>query len=349
MRATRSSGGWRIISRNERVGMSHPPGRPEGHDQSVPLPRPPPVPRFPVDIAAPDIGPWRAGNTGIAGFTSFTGPAAGPHVLMLALTHGNEIAGAIVLDRLLRRGVRPLRGRLTLGFANLAAFDRFDPEQPTISRFVDEDLNRLWDVSVLDGTRHSVELDRAREIRPVLDSADLVFDLHSMLWPSEPLILSGASERGRELACGLGVPGLVVADRGHLSGRRMIDYERFADPAESATALLVEAGQHWHAGTVEVAEASAAAALASAGMVAPGPARPRGRFAEVTHAITASTSGFAFMREYRGGEIIARRNTVIALDGEAEIRTPYDECLLVMPSLRPSRGHTAVRLARLAG
>jgi hypothetical protein len=34
------------------------------------------------------------------------------------------------------------------------------------------------------------------------------------------------------------------------------------------------------------------------------------------------------------------------MDGDTEIRTPHDDCLLVMPSLRPSRGHTAVRLAR---
>ena len=38
---------------------------------------------------------------------------------------------------------------------------------------------------------------------------------------------------------------------------------------------------------------------------------------------------------------------LIALDGTTEIRTPHDDCLLVMPSLRPSRGHTAVRLARI--
>jgi hypothetical protein len=37
---------------------------------------------------------------------------------------------------------------------------------------------------------------------------------------------------------------------------------------------------------------------------------------------------------------------VIAHDGDQPIRTPHDDCLLVMPSLRPSRGHTAVRLAR---
>ena len=44
--------------------------------------------------------------------------------------------------------------------------------------------------------------------------------------------------------------------------------------------------------------------------------------------------------------MIPRRNTLIALDGPTEVRTPHDDCLLVMPSLRPSRGHTAVRLGR---
>ena len=62
--------------------------------------------------------------------------------------------------------------------------------------------------------------------------------------------------------------------------------------------------------------------------------------------MTAATAAFAFVQPCRGGEVIARRNTLIALDGQTEIRTPYDNCLLVMPSLRPSRGHTAVRLAR---
>ena len=52
------------------------------------------------------------------------------------------------------------------------------------------------------------------------------------------------------------------------------------------------------------------------------------------------------MRPFQGGEVLPWADTLIALDGEREIRTPHDDCLLVMPSLRPSRGHTAVRLAR---
>ena len=67
----------------------------------------------------------------------------------------------------------------------------------------------------------------------------------------------------------------------------------------------------------------------------------------MTTTVTAATAGFAFVQPWRGGDVVARRNTLIALDGNAEIRTAYDDCLLVMPSLRTSRGHTAVRLARL--
>jgi len=37
---------------------------------------------------------------------------------------------------------------------------------------------------------------------------------------------------------------------------------------------------------------------------------------------------------------------VIAQDGAREIRTPHDDCLLVMPTPIAPRGHTAVRLAR---
>ena len=73
------------------------------------------------------------------------------------------------------------------------------------------------------------------------------------------------------------------------------------------------------------------------------------RLAEVTRTITARTPGFAFVRPFRGGDVVPQRNTLIALDGETEIRTPHDNCLLVMPSLRSMPGQTAVRLARFVG
>jgi hypothetical protein len=103
-------------------------------------------------------------------------------------------------------------------------------------------------------------------------------------------------------------------------------------------------------------EATAAAVLRRCGVAAvddevlpPSPApgaAERPRLAEVTRTVTATGAGFAFVRPYRGGDVVAERNTLIALDGDTEIRTPHDHCLLVMPSLRTIPGHTAVRLAR---
>jgi predicted deacylase len=324
------------------------PGRAPGGAPPNAAGAPSALPRFDVLVEAPDITPWLAGNTGIEGFTSVLGARPGPHVVLLALTHGNEICGAVALDRLLRAGLRPACGRLTFGFANLAAFARFDPAHPTASRFLDEDMNRLWDEPILDGARHSSELDRARQMRPLLDSADLVLDLHSMLWPSEPLLLSGPTAKGRQLACSIGRPALVVADGGHVSGKRLIDYGRFADPTDPAAAVLVEAGQHWQPDAVDMTMAAIAGLLHHAGLTedTPPPAAAPSRVAEVTTVVTAATAGFAFVQPYRGGDVVTRRNTLIALDGPTEIRTPHDDCLLVMPSLRPSRGHTAVRLAR---
>ncbi len=73
---------------------------------------PPTLPPFEVRLAAPDVGNWVEGNTGITGFTTRTSRRPGPHVVLLALAHGNEIAGAVALDRLLAADLAPTRGRL---------------------------------------------------------------------------------------------------------------------------------------------------------------------------------------------------------------------------------------------
>lgn len=315
------------------------------------IPSATPALEFEVRLDPPDISPWLPGNTGIAGVTTYDSGRPGPHVGLTALMHGNEYSGAIVLDQLLRAGVRPVFGRLSFAFMNIEGFSRFDLRRPTVSRFIEEDMNRVWDEPVLDGPRRSVELDRAREVRPWVDTVDVLLDLHSMLWPSDPVILCGAADKGRQLARRIGGPIIAVADRGHDNGRRLIDYTRFSDPSTPYAANLIEAGEHWETVTVEVALQSTAGLLRHDGFVAPEAPLPfvsvePNRFARVTHTVTAQTTHFAFVRAFRGGEIVPERNTLLAIDGEAEIRTPYDDCLLVLPSLRPGRGHTAVRLAR---
>lgn len=302
---------------------------------------------FAVNIPLPDLSPYILGNTGVAGFTCLESRKPGPHIALVSLIHGNEYAGATVLAELLASGFRPLRGKVTIGFANLAAFAHFNPCNPAASRYLDEDMNRVWDDFTLFGMRHSIELDRAREIKPIIDTADILLDLHSMLWPSDPLILCNACAHGIPLALELGTPELVVADAGHMSGKRLIDYGHFTEQKQNkAASMILEAGLHWQPETVLQCRRTINQLLGQASLPAT-PSQPAtSRCAEVVKTVTACTNRFRFVRDFHGGEIISKAETLIAYDGDQKIYTPDDNLIMIMPSLKVGYGHTAVRLAK---
>ncbi|MDB5359595.1 MAG: succinylglutamate desuccinylase [Rhodospirillales bacterium] len=309
---------------------------------------------YPVELRAPDISRWRQGNTGIPYMTTLDSGKPGPHAMVNAVTHGNELCGALAIEFLDQTGFKPARGRVTLGFANIAAFAAFDPTQPGASRYVDEDFNRVWDVATLDGPRHSAELERAREIRPLIGQVDYLLDIHSMQHATAPLMLAGMRDKGVELAVRVGEPEFIVRDQGHAAGRRMRDYGGFDDPASPKAALLVECGQHWEAASFTVARDVTLRFLACLDLLDPAYAArhlpksipPRPRVIEVTQAVTIETNSFSFVEPFQGQEVIAKTGTVIGHDGGREIRTPYDDCVLIMPSRRLAKGQTAVRLGR---
>jgi predicted deacylase len=309
----------------------------------------------PIELTAPDIGPYQAGNTGIDYITCLDSGKAGPHVMLTAVVHGNELCGAIALDWLFRHDVRPLKGKLSLGFMNVAAYLSFDPANPTVSRFVDEDFNRLWTAEVLDDpARKSAELTRARTVRPYMDTVDYLLDIHSMQRRQPAMMMAGPLAKGRELAKAVGLPEIVVTDAGHAAGKRMRDYEGFADPASPKNALLVECGQHWEAAAGPIAIHSALRFLLVYEMVDPdwaaqglqGLQLPDQRFVEVTGPVTIASDAFRFVEDFNGLEVIPKAGTVIAYDGDEAVETPYDDCVLIMPSRRLNPGASAVRLGR---
>jgi predicted deacylase len=313
-----------------------------------------PRPSWPVELTAPDIERWRGGNTGVPFFTTLESGQPGPHVMVTAVVHGNELCGALVLDDFLASGQQPRAGRLTLGFCNVAAYKSFDPTYPNLSRFVDEDFNRIWDRESLEGPRSSVELARARDIRPLIATADLLLDLHSMQNPVEPLMLAGASDKGLALARAVGTPATVVVDAGHAAGARLRDYDFFADPADRRAALLLEAGQHWAQPTLTVAQEAFYRFLVATGALAPEDVAeayrtppPAQRIIQVTEAVTVRSASFSFVDAFLGMETIAKAGTLLGHDDGEPVVTPYDDCVLIMPSRRLAPGQTAVRLGRV--
>ena len=318
---------------------------------------------YPIELSAPNIDDHKHGNTGIDYVWTFDSGTPGPHVMINAVTHGNELCGAITVDWLLREKIRPLHGRLTLSFANVAAYFSFDPNNPRLSRFVDEDFNRVWSPEVLEGKRDSVELRRAREMRPLIDTVDLLYDIHSMQHRCPPLMMAGPLAKGRALAQSVGVPVHVVSDEGHAAGRRLRDYADFANPESPKNALLVECGQHWERDSARLSTESTLRFLAHTRIVEqalidkhlkhyakPGKVAAHDLaeqlFIEVTEAVTIETADFTFVQPFTGLEVIKKKGDLIGTDGGRDITAPYDRCVLIMPTQRLNPGQTAVRLGR---
>jgi hypothetical protein len=312
------------------------------------------------ELARPDIGPWRVGNTGTEGVWHFDSGLPGRHVLVTALVHGNELCGAWALKGLLEAGVRPARGCLTLAFCNLSAYDRFDATAFDASRFVDEDLNRQWSDDRLTDP-HTTERRRALELLPFVQRADWLLDLHSMHERGEALLLTGPHVRNMDLTRKIGAPEHVVVDEGHRDGTRLRDFGRFGMPdshAGETRSLLVECGFHGDVSSRDVARDisvrflvaaevidAATAAGALAGWRRPDP--PRQCVLRVTGGVTARSSGFRFLDAYSGLQVIDKADTPIGDNDGEVVTTPYDHCVLVMPSIRQARaGVTVVRFAQ---
>ena len=206
----------------------------------------------------------------------------------------------------------------------------------------------------MDGNRNSIELRRARKIRPILDTVDLLLDIHSMQTATTPLMMAGPLDKGCAFARQLGIPEVVVMDFGHNAGRRMREYEGFSDSASSKNALLIECGQNWEQRSADLAITASWRFLMMLGLVSEENAAAHlitetpfeQRIIKVSGPYTIRTNDFSFKEPYVGLEKIPSAGTVIAYDGEIEVKTPYDNCILIMPSRRQKTGDTAVRFGK---
>jgi predicted deacylase len=298
----------------------------------------------------PPVEKLAGSNCGAKGVWRFDSGQPGPHVLVTALVHGNEVCGPMALAHLLDEPPRIASGRLALVFCNLEAYARITDASKADCRLVDEDLNRVWG-RVDTAEAATCELRRARELLPHVSGADVLLDLHSMTQPAPALGLVGRAAKNIEMARRIGYPGLLVQDAGHAAGLRLIDRPPYGDPAAAPVAMLVECGEHFSRVAFDAAreavDRTLAAYLGGGTLAAP----LQQTVIEVTQAVTIETDEFVFVRDWPNMALVPEGGTLVGRDGGREVRTPHDDTYLVMPATAAfrQRGQTAVRFARRAG
>lgn len=302
----------------------------------------------PLEVLPRDLSAYRQGNTGIDYVHRFESGKPGPHVLVNALTHGNEICGMVAATHLLDTGVRPKIGTLTVSFANMEAYNAFDIDNPYENRQLVHNLNRIWSPEWLDGSEQSPELRRARELRPVLDAADYVLDIHSTRAPVQPFWVYPEMDRNTALAAAVGAPVVqLVMPAGRFPGTGVLNYGHHGDPAsDSGGALVVECGQHFAQSAALLATDVTLRFLAHLGLIdAPAnsaPAAPAQPF-RLLEVHMVKSEDFTFTRPLLGFEVF-NKGELIAINAGEEIRSPCDNCTIFMPTRMPIVGREAVYL-----
>lgn len=294
-----------------------------------------------------DLEPYRRGNTGIDWVHRFDSGRPGPHVLVNALTHGNEFCGMVAACHLLDNAVRPQAGTLTVSFANVEAYRSYDAERPFESRQLVHNMNRIWSGAWLDGSEDSPELRRARELRPVVAAADHILDIHSTAQDVQPFWVYPAWARNGEAAMAIGRPSVhLVMPQGLGSGTPLIQHGLHGTPGHHGVALVAECGQHFRPETGEVAVQVTLDFLAHFGVVAReiAPPPPARRF-ELLQTWVVQDAGFRFTRPLVGFETFDE-GELIATDGDREVRAPCPRCTVLMPTRQPIVGREGVYLAR---
>ena len=311
-------------------------------------------PQYPVELTAQDLGAYRASNTGIDYVHSFDSGRAGLHVMVNALTHGNELCGMEVVRRLLDAGVRPRCGRLTLAFANVDAYARFAPDRLD-ARYVARDFNRLWHDDLLAADTTSSEALRAHQMRPLLRGVDRLLDLHSTWHALLPFFVVPALARARAFADQLGLPArqLLLPEFRH-EGYHLIDYGAFADPDGEAIGLIAECGQHFAHASAQTAWRVAIRFLESTGCIhardvlalQPEPfiAVPPERYA-IVQPVLARTARLRLACSY-AGFVAFHKGDIAAWDDAEPVRAPFDGAIVLAPRPQPGPGQQAFAWGR---
>jgi predicted deacylase len=302
----------------------------------------------PLELLPRDLAPYRRGNTGIDWVHRFDSGRPGPHVLVNALTHGNEFCGMVAATHLLDEGIRPRVGTLTVSFANVEAYQSFDPARPFESRQLVHNMNRIWSDAWLDGDADSPELRRARELRPVVAAADHILDIHSTSQDVQPFWVYPACGRNGDAALAIGRPAVhLVMPQGLGSGTPLIQHGLHGTADHHGVALVAECGQHFRHETGVLAIEVTLDFLAHFGLIerdAPAEPAPAQRF-ELLQTWVVQDASFRFVRPLMGFETFDE-GELIATDGGREVRAPCARCTVLMPTRQPIVGREGVYLAR---
>lgn len=266
----------------------------------------------------------------------FKGAADGPVFLVTGAVHGNEKCGTAAIGRLI---MEIEAGLVTLSHGTLVCVPICNPRAYGLhQRQLEANLNRVM-------IRHSAltlyEHHLANELADIIDSCDVMLDLHSYSSGVRPfLFLDTDTPAHRAYAQALGIPYWITgwddlyADAQDLNAGDTMTYAKGA----GKLGILVECGQHEDPAAILHGYHALRRALAHVGLTAAydNTAQTPPQINRMTHIVTKDKAG-SFTRAWQHLDPVSKGDAVIQYDDGSVLAAPHDG-VVIMPAPKADPG-----------
>ena len=283
------------------------------------------------------------------------GQKLNPTVVISACVHGDERIGKEFLDWFYPK-LQPeyLHGTLTGIFANPAAYKED-------KRFIDEDMNRLFDLQRIQNlpTKENLNTEEKRVLAflPALAGADFLIDLHATRKPTRhPFIVCMNTPMHIELAKLFDVDVIVTYDSLDVISTMNTSLDNYID-ATGGIGLTVEAGWKEDPNLFERVKDGMLRALLTIGILDYAflidhnlelpPRTHESKIYSIYQEVIAKTADFKFATDAKNFDFLAK-GAILAYDGDAPLVMDRDS-YIIFPKLDLKQGLEACYLAAEIG
>ena len=246
----------------------------------------------------------------------FDSKKPGPNIVIMAGVHGDELCGLNAFDAILPT-FKPVRGRVTFIIGNPQAVD-------VRRREFEGNLNRMFrpDSEISEVERNIYEYKRSRELMPILTEADALLDIHSSTTGQtipfaicEKQSFSAVAQLPIEIV----VSGIDVL---HSTGS-----DAFVNQS-GGLGICIECGNHNDPNATNIAIEGIVRFLSYFNVTT----EKSNNFINKQRFVNArwiykNKKNFTLSKDFKEFENVSK-GSVIGLDGEKEIKAPYDGVIL---------------------
>ena len=273
---------------------------------------------------------------GIPGIIKIESGKPGPTFGMTVCTHGGEPSGLAaaeyVLDEVDKKGVF-LAGTISIVLANVEAaknyFNAQTKRERQLARFVDVNLNRIPPGALEDKNDTRYEIQRMRELQPVLDLFEIGLDVHSTTQKPAPMVIPIDSPLPVDLLRGMPIQ-KVLSNYHSIVGEPIAHF--FGTRDAPAQKIAIEVGSHESPEAFDLAVTCTRVLLENLGMLSLTPRAEHSVYEmyDVWKPVIFPNTSYSLTRVFKNFSLI-RKGTVIATGNGPDI-IAEENCHPVMAS-----------------